>query len=197
MSRKTSLILTILILLLGVKNVYAVDFNTKLECSEQNINPGQTFTAVVKVNNLKGVNYRTNLLSFTINYDREVFNTLTADNINLLGNWTGLNFNNENGKILINKLGEIPQDEELMKITFTAKENIKTDTTEIKIENIESGISDEDLIGQDANIKLKINKNIDTTTIIIISVGGSAVGLAIGFVITKKIRKGDKIDETK
>ena len=197
MSRKTSLILTILILLLGVKNVYAVDFNTKLECSEQNINPGQTFTAVVKVNNLKGVNYRTNLLSFTINYDREVFNTLTADNINLLGNWTGLNFNNENGKILINKLGEIPQDEELMKITFTAKENIKTDTTEIKIENIEYGNSDEDLIGQDANIKLKINKNIDTTTIIIISVGGSAVGLAIGFVITKKIRKGDKIDETK
>ena len=74
-------IITVLILMVCITTVQALSFGVKITPSATDVKKGESVTLIVGVNNLDvGANGLNTFLA-TIEYDKNVFNTLTTDNV--------------------------------------------------------------------------------------------------------------------
>ena len=133
-------IITLLILMVCVTTVQALSF---------------------AVNNLDvGANGLNTFLT-TIQYDKTVFNTLTADDIKSLNGWDSPTFNPDNGMILTAKGSFVNTESDVLEITLTAKQTAPTGSTTVTFKDIEASNSQTDISAGNASYLLNIT---DKTT---------------------------------
>ncbi len=94
-----------------------------------------------------------------LDYDKSVFNEIEEKNLNPFDNWSGLVFNSDNKKFIIEGGNNPLQDKTgVMNIAFYTKKNIKTDSTTISLKNIK--ILDDENVDknlEDASINIVIH----------------------------------------
>lgn len=154
-------IITLLILMVCVTTVQALSFGVKITPSSSEVNKGESVTLVVAVNNLDvGANGLNTFLT-TIQYDKTVFNTLTADDIKSLNGWDSPTFNPDNGMILTAKGSFVNTESDVLEITLTAKQTAPTGSTTVTFKDIEASNSQTDISAGNASYLLNIT---DKTT---------------------------------
>lgn len=162
-----SLILMIITMFVMTISVYAADFSVKLE--NENLDDGIEIKLLLDQMNFTGLGI--NALIFDLEYDRNVFETVTSENITLLNGWEDLTYNPETGSLLtlrsdFTKLSG----EEIVKIKLIKKMNAKSGETEIKIIGIQASNSTQDLEAENTIVVVNIENNNLIKTIITIVV---------------------------
>ncbi len=163
-------IITVLILMVCITTVQALSFGVKITPSATDVKKGESVTLVVGVNNLDvGANGLNTFLA-TIEYDKNVFNTLTTDNVKSLNGWDSPTFNPDNGMILTAKGSFVNSESDILEITLTTKQTAPTGSTTVTFKDIEASNSQTDINAGNASYLLNItdqtsggDDNTDTT----------------------------------
>lgn len=71
-----------------------------------------------------------------LEYDKDIFEEVTQENITMLNTWYGLVFNSENGKFVIENDGKGNDIQGIMNIELKTKRNINKDSTTIQVKRI-------------------------------------------------------------
>lgn len=152
---KTSIICIIFLSLLIINsNIYASNFNTALIEDKTNQDP----TSIVLILKVKDINFDNNISTIegNIEYDKNIFSGVNLENLN---EWS-IAFNKEenaNGKFIGFKISEQEiKEEELFKITFKLRDDVKNSNTNISIKNIKSADGDNLVATEDRAIGIEI-----------------------------------------
>lgn len=158
-----------IILILGVMllfittNVKATNsFKLNVTANKTSLKPGDTVEITLNVSDINVGEVGINTVEGTIEYDNEIFEDITASNIQSLNNWS-LTYNSEEteykGKILAVILQSgVTEKQDIGKITLKVKSDVKDTTTLIKIKNIASNDGNELINETDKEIKFEIKE---------------------------------------
>ena len=162
-----TLILMIIAIFLMTVSVYGADFSVKMDSNELD-NEIEIKIALEQVN-FTGIGI--NALIFDLEYDREVFETVTPENITLLNGWEDLTYNSETGSLLTLRSDFTKMSgEEIAKIKLQKKLTAKSGETEIKVTGIQASNSNQDLEALDQVVVVNIENNNLVKTIITVVV---------------------------
>lgn len=162
-----TLILMIIAIFLMTVSVYGADFSVKMDSNELD-NEIEIKIALEQVN-FTGLGI--NALIFDLEYDREVFETVTPENITLLNGWEDLTYNSETGSLLTLRSDFTKMSgEEIAKIKLQKKLTAKSGETEIKVTGIQASNSNQDLEALDQVVVVNIENNNLVKTIITVVV---------------------------
>ena len=115
------LVLTLLTAVSIVGNVYAADASANLQTSKSEYTKNEQFTMDLVLSGIttkKGVA----ALIATLEYDKD---SLTLVKTEAQSGWSAPNYNQSNGKLIIDKSGNVNGTETVLKFTFKVKENTK------------------------------------------------------------------------
>ena len=115
------LVLTLLTAVSIVGNVYATDASANLQTSKSEYTKNEQFTMDLVLSGIttkKGVA----ALMATLEYDKD---SLTLVKTEAQNGWSTPNYNQSNGKLIIDKSGNVNGTETVLKFTFKVKENTK------------------------------------------------------------------------
>ena len=149
-----------LIIVFIMSVVYATTtFTAKLESNKSVIKAGEEVEVVLKLEgfteNEKGIN----VLLATIEYDKNIFEKLEENDIELLQFWNSPMYNSENGKIILEANEFIATSHNVLKMKLKVKENIaENTTTEVKVKEISASDSQTDIYVEDAVAVLQVEK---------------------------------------
>lgn len=149
-----------LIIVFIMSTVYATTtFTAKLESNKSVIKAGEEVEVVLKLEgfteNEKGIN----VLLGTIDYDKNIFEKLEENDIELLQYWNSPMYNSENGKIILEANEFIDTSHNVLKIKLKVKENIEANTTtEVKVKEISASDSQTDIYVEDAVTVIQVEK---------------------------------------
>lgn len=132
--KKTISTLLIMLMLLTLYTLpsYALGFTIDVTPDKKIITEGGKVTVTISTNNLNIGGEGMNVFSCILEYDENMFKPITANDIQGLNNWS-VSYNTVTGKILLDNSIFITTDSDLCKITFTAKEGVVLQDTQIKI----------------------------------------------------------------
>lgn len=132
--KKTISVLLIIFIILTLSTLpsYALGFTIDVTPDKKIITEGGKVTVTISTNNLNIGGEGMNVFSCILEYDENMFNPITANDIQGLNNWS-VSYNTVTGKILLDNSTFITTDADLCKITFTAKEGAELQDTQIKI----------------------------------------------------------------
>lgn len=156
------IIIMSIILISNFNMAYAADVATiSLSTDKTSVKAGGEFSIEIK---LADINFGEGItgLEGTLNWDSTKIEPLSESNQELtLNNWT-TTFNNENGKIVVERINYATEDQIIAKIKFKVKENITFDKSEISLTNIVvTNILDESNV-TDAKTEIKASNNAET-----------------------------------
>lgn len=158
--KKFASICIALIIVLIMSVVHATTtFTAKLESNKSVIKAGEEVEVVLKLEgfteNEKGIN----VLLGTIEYDKNIFEKLEENDIELLQFWNSPMYNSENGKIILEANEFIDTSHTVLKLKLKVKENIaENTTTEVKVKEISASDSQTDIYVEDAVAVLQVEK---------------------------------------
>lgn len=158
--KKFASICIALIIVFIMSTVYATTtFTAKLESNKSVIKAGEEVEVVLKLEgfteNEKGIN----VLLGTIDYDKNIFEKLEENDIELLQYWNSPMYNSENGKIILEANEFIDTPHNVLKIKLKVKENIEANTTtEVKVKEISASDSQTDIYVEDAVAVIQVEK---------------------------------------
>ena len=115
------LVLTLLTAVSIVGTVYAADASANLQTSKSEYTKNEQFTMDLVLSGIttkKGVA----ALIATLEYDKD---SLTLVKTEAQSGWSAPNYNQSNGKLIIDKSGNVNGTETVLKFTFKVKENTK------------------------------------------------------------------------
>lgn len=171
-----ALIFAFCVLGIFINNTYASNFELKITSDLEKVNPGDELKVKLEITNLQTVNSQgVNMFLTTLNYDKTIFEEVQEENIKLLNNWSGLTYNKEKGKILINKFDKITTNEDIMEVTFKVKSETKQKNTIIKIEESSYANGQEELKGNNLNLDINIDDGKKTKLQIILIVSSISI----------------------
>lgn len=140
------MLIIILIIMIGT-SVQAVDntFKASVSPTSKVLKPGEEIEITISVSDINMGTNGINTLEGTIEYDKNIFETVVSNNIKSLNNWT-TTFNDENstlnGKFLaVNLASGIKEDMNIFSVKFKVKSNATSGTTQIKFKDITSNNS--------------------------------------------------------
>ena len=196
MTRRISRIAVLLFISLALvtlisNKVYAEDtFEMQITSDNQKVKPGETIKVKITANGVEGFTDGSTVLLSTIEFDKNIFEEIKEADFNLLNDWGGLVYNEENGKLVIDKRDIISNPEQIMEITFKVKQDAKNTDTQIKL--IESAIGNakafKELKCEEAKIDIKVAKGNNSIIIIAICF---VIGTVVGVLLYKK-KKANK-----
>lgn len=141
---KISIILVIVTaLIFPIKNAMATE---EKECKvyingTEKIEAGNTITINIGI---KEVKKEIDTIVATLEYDRDIFEEVTENDIEIQNNWSYPIYNSEDGIFMIDKTDSTTNDELIMKVTLKVKEGITEEKATIKLTDIEvSGLGKE------------------------------------------------------
>lgn len=173
-----------LALIFSTTYVYSADFQIQMNSNKTEIQPGETIDIQVALDNFEGKTIGSNVFMATLEYDKNVFEKLKEENIEALNEWTGFSYNEENGKMIMNKMNKVEKNEAILKIHFTVKKDIENTNTTIKILDAKSAGDSKQLNADTGQIEIKIEKN-NTVISIIIPIVLFIIGEIIAYVVIK------------
>ena len=164
---KIVIITTLLLIFILSINTFAASeesFELKLTASTESVNPGQTFSVDIVLDNIKVTTGDLGIGAYSavIKYDTNILEIL---NVTAATGWEAMS--NE-GNIVVNTTNAevVKEKQNTAKINFKVKETAKLEETEIKIENIEAPTGATTILGKGISTKIivkeKTTENPDT-----------------------------------
>ena len=133
MRNKVRLVLLCLLFCLVLQSInYASDFNIKIISDKDAVKLGDTIKITISAEGIQNLRPGVNIFLATFDYDRDIFEELNEENIVALNNWKEPTYNNENGKILMEKYENTKEEETLLEISLKVKENANFEETRNK-----------------------------------------------------------------
>lgn len=182
------ILLLLLILAVGITSVYAADFGIQLTGSKDTIKPGETITLQVSLKDIEKMSTGVNVFLATIDYDKNVFEQLKEDDIKTLNNWSGMMYNEDNGKIIVENYNFDEEEKAMFEVLLKAKTETKEKQGSISIKGAESSMGITAMKADEASLVVKVQNN---NTMLIIIIGSIlilaiVVGMVIYFILKKK-----------
>ena len=150
-------IIMILILASWVTTVQALSFTVTLKPSATVVEKGGTVEVIAALSNIDAGNGINSLLA-TLEYDRNVFETITSDSeshlskeITGIQGWDKLLYNQDKGKFVTDRDTFAKTDMDAIKITLKVKESAATGSTTITIKDISASNGQQDINAQNAS----------------------------------------------
>ena len=142
----------ILVILVMTSFVYATTtFVAKLECNKTTVKAGEELEIVLKLEDFTENENGINVILGTIEYDKNIFEKLDEDDIELLQYWVSPVYNAENGKIILEANEFVDTSHNVLKIKFNVKETMNDNMkTEIKVKDICASDGQTDIYVEDA-----------------------------------------------
>lgn len=159
MKKFTSLCIALIIVFITSAVYATTTFTAKLESDKSVVKAGEELEIVLKLENFTENEKGINVFLGTLDYDKNLFETVEEDDITVLRYWNSPMFNSQNGKVIVeaNEFIDVPHN--VLKIKLKAKENIeKNTTTEIKIKEISTSDGQTDIYVDDAVAVLQVEK---------------------------------------
>lgn len=160
-------IIMILILASWVTNVQALSFTVTLKPSATVVEKGGTVEVVVALSSIDAGSGINSFLA-TLEYDKNIFETLTTDNdhvaqeIEGLNNWDTPLLNENKGKMVTDRKGFAKDDMDALKIKLKVKANASTGSTTITIKDISASNGQQDINAQNTSCTITVKEK--TTT---------------------------------
>lgn len=182
------ILLLLLILAVGITSVYAADFGIQLTGSKDTIKPGETITLQVSLKDIEKMSTGVNVFLATIDYDKNVFEQLKEDDIKTLNNWSGMMYNEDNGKIIVENYNFDEEEKAMFEVLLKAKTETKEKQGSISIKGAESSMGITAMKADEASLVVKVQNN---NTMLIIIIGSILIlaiveGMVIYFILKKK-----------
>lgn len=152
-------IITALFLVTFVTNVQALSFGVKITPTSTEVKKGGTVTLTLSVSNLDVGSNGINAFIATIDYDKTVFETLTALDITSENAWDTPTFNPNNGKVILTKGSFVNSESKVFSVKLTAKSAAPIGETKVTFKDIEASNSKEDINATDTTYVLKVVEN--------------------------------------
>lgn len=154
----TITLIIISIVMLGVQAfASATNCDTELIPSTTTVQQGQKVTVQVKLKNFTNVGDGINTFLGVLNYDKNVFETLSDTDFAASNGWYAPVYNDANGKMETETSSYTKTDVVIMTITFTAKSTATIGTSTIKLTGVEIA-NNSDYTGADSSVALNISK---------------------------------------
>lgn len=198
MKKITSICLSLIIIFITSVAYATTTFTAKLESNKLTVKAGEEVEIVLKLEDFTENEKGTNVLLGTLEYDRNIFEKIEDEDIEILQYWNSPMYNSENGKLILEANEFINTPHNVLKIKFKVKDNIEENTsTEIRVKEISGSDSQVDILTDDAVAVLQVEKaNLEDSTnentsdnkmmIVILSILGIIIVGSICIVIVKK-----------
>lgn len=152
------ILLVVIVIAFPIKNVIATE---EKDCKvyingPEKLEAGGTITIEIGIKDIKKT---VDTIVATLEYDRDIFEEVTEDDMEPQSKWNYPAYNSESGTFMIDKTDSnlVSNDQVIMKITMKVKANIKESTSIIKLTDIEvAGLGDE--LNVDTEEKFEIGK---------------------------------------
>lgn len=150
-------IMSILVIALLTKDIFAASYKTTIEPSSTTIAKGGTVTLTIKISNIDAGNGIWNF-SAVFDYDTSVFEEITDNDVQVdttLG-WTKT-YAQDSKKLNLENSNFVTSDQELVKITLKAKADAAATTGVFKIKDVKASNSETEIAGQEVGTTLSIS----------------------------------------
>lgn len=159
--KKITVYLAVLILtcsfLFGGTAAFAAEAGTvHLTAEQTHIRKGEKLHVILSYGGYKQGNQSVNVLKGTFNYDPAVFETPSQQNFVPLDTWENVQYNPESGKFILFTRSGHNVEENLLKITLTAKNDLTAGDTYIEVRDLKVSEGREDVFPGDTRIKLSV-----------------------------------------
>lgn len=152
--------------LMFIKTVGAsTQIGTKITANTPDVKAGETVEIAISLDNLKDVKKGIDAYIGTIEYDKNIFETVVQGDFTVLNNWEDYKFNLTNNRFVSYKKVGTKTDENIAKITLKVKEGIEPKKTTIKVKDVtvSEGKKDIELESTSVNINI-VKEQIDIPT---------------------------------
>lgn len=155
-----SFLLTLLLLILIENNIYASSFKFNVTATKTILKPQESTTISMKISDIVDVNnLGINTVEATLEYDSNVLEVITPNDIKGKNNWT-VTYNTEDKHFLVsNMIAGVKNEQEIGEITFKIKKNIQKTKTIIKFKDIKSNDGNNLMYEADKEIELIIGED--------------------------------------
>ena len=158
MSRKLiiiTLIVSMFICLFNVNPVYALSFTTTITTDTTTVPESKEFTVKVKVSNLDVGENGINQFNGYLEYDANLFETITEASIEGLNGWVA-SYTPDNKRIQLLNTSFVKNDSEVFQITFKTKTDILGKEGKIELKRITASNSETEINATDISTKITI-----------------------------------------
>lgn len=163
--KKTISIVMILLLTLAMcmSTVEATtSFTVALTASATKVMKGSEVEVTVSFKNFTAGETGINAVHLTLDYDKTVFETLTASSLTTASGWSSPTFNPGIGEIASDNSSFMAEDHDMLKIKFKVKDTAAVGNTVITIKDVDASDAVDDIYPTDQKITLTIQEK--TTT---------------------------------
>lgn len=153
------IMLSISILTILVRNyIYASSFKFVVSATKTRVKPGEETTVIMKISDIVDVNnLGINALEATLEYDSNIFETVTVNEMEGKNNWT-ITYNQQQGNFLVsNIISGIKSEQEIGEIKFKVKKNVGKTRTKIYFRNVKSNDGNNLMPEQDKEVEIIID----------------------------------------
>lgn len=159
--KKKSLYVTGFILVCLILTSAIVISNTnvikgKLTSSKQEIKAGQEVTITLRFDEYNQITKGINAFKATLEYDDDIFETLTQENFITFNNWEELKYNPATKELVAIKKAGSKQAEDIFEVKLTAKINPKLEKTNIVIKDISTSEGKGDIILDNEKVEINV-----------------------------------------
>ena len=151
MKKIISMALILLVAISIVGNVYAASCKVTLSTPKTELSKGDKFDVDVTVSDIDSEKGVMALLA-TLEYDKDSLNLVEMKQQN---NWAKPEYNEANGKFVMEKGDYVKNKETVLKITFEVKSESKADT-KVTLKDISTSDATEDIKSENSSISLKV-----------------------------------------
>ena len=129
-----------------------------LTSSTEELKSGQEVTITLKFDKYNQIVKGINAFKATLQYDEEIFEKVTQNDFETQNDWEELKYNSETKELVAIKKAGSKKEEDILQIKLNTKNEIEPGKTDIKLHEIVTSEGKEDLLMEDATIKLDIIK---------------------------------------
>ncbi len=127
-----------------------------ISSTSNKLEEGQEVVLTLSFDNYQEIENGINAYKATLEYDENLFEQVTENNFTLLNGWSDLKYNPETKEFIAIKKSKSTQKEDIVKITFKAKENLNTQVADIWIKDIVASEGKEDIAVGKNNVLITI-----------------------------------------
>ena len=145
------------VLLIDVVNAFSL--SVFMTPSTTNVQTSSEVVVKVKISNLNVGNDGINTFSANLNYDTDVFESLTSDSITGLNNWTA-SYAPDTGRVTLFKTTFANSDEELFQITLKTKGDVSKNSGTVSLKNIIVSNGNDEISATEVSTSISIGTGI-------------------------------------
>ena len=184
-------LITFFILLgMSLTVVRAEGFSVDLSADKSKIQAGDTVVLTASLHDIDIGTDGMDLLLANLSYDTNVFETITQEDIQTVGQWGGLLYNANKNKLILERQTPSKNNEDFLQIKMHVKKEVQEKQTTIHLVEPQSTNGNSDISGTEGSITLKVQKTgMKVWGVVGIVLVILLAGAGIGYGIYRKKRK--------